>query len=158
MNCGVSVNRNIKLNIPKVTEAKAVQINLMRGRIKNLYGLNIGGFNEIENHSIGLQLGIFNEANYGFLIQGGAVNFRGILQIGGLNMFSNTQIGLANLGGIIQVGMINFGNIFQVGIFNQSGSYYTFQIGLINKCSNDRFMILLNFCDKDRSENFREFF
>lgn len=159
-NCGLSFNNTKQLSIPKDSEARVLQINLKEGRIKKLYGINFGIFNKVEKGAIGLQLGASNEGSLssGFLIQGGGWNFGGSLQIGGLNMLGIFQAGIINFAGGIQIGIMNMGNIFQVGVYNVSGGTYTMQIGIINRCDSGRFMILLNFCDKDRSEKFREWF
>jgi hypothetical protein len=81
-----------------------IQINLLRNDVKDtLNGWQIGGYNSVGlGDSIGLQVGLWNEA-------------------GSLSGF---QVGLVNL--------VDYANGFQVGLVNRAEDFHGYQLGLIN--------------------------
>ena len=86
------------------TYFEGIQINILRNDVKDrAAGFQIGLYNSVgSGEMIGLQAGLWNEANA----------FRGI------------QAGLVNLGGEVQG--------LQVGLINRCETMYGYQVGLIN--------------------------
>ena len=98
---------------------RGIQLNLLRNDVKDdMAGFQVGLYNTIGGGHLGLQLGLFNEANSMRGVQAGLVNFCGEaegLQIGLINRSETMhgyQVGLIN---IIRDAELEFCPIVNVG-------------------------------------------
>ncbi|EMO03447.1 hypothetical protein LEP1GSC116_2454 [Leptospira interrogans serovar Icterohaemorrhagiae str. Verdun HP] len=60
LNCGVALTSEKTIKIPPKTQTEVFRLNLIHGNVENLYGLNVGIFNSVNNSMIGAQVGIVN--------------------------------------------------------------------------------------------------
>ncbi|MFB5651107.1 LA_2272/LA_2273 family lipoprotein [Leptospira wolffii] len=157
LSCGISISRDVRMNIPAQSKMNVIQLNLPYGEAEAVYGINAGIIN-VAQATYGVEVGVVNLNSKMRGLQVGLGNvqfpsgFKYSMQIGLLNINSGYQIALLNSKGMIQLGLLNADGKYQIGIINSEGKY---QLGLINICGNGWFMILLNFCsDKEEPSLF----
>ncbi|EKR17971.1 hypothetical protein LEP1GSC019_3160 [Leptospira interrogans serovar Pyrogenes str. 2006006960] len=53
LNCRVALTSEKTIKIPPKTQTEVFRLNLIHGNVENLYGLNVGIFNSVNNSMIG---------------------------------------------------------------------------------------------------------
>ncbi|WP_017859328.1 LA_2272/LA_2273 family lipoprotein, partial [Leptospira borgpetersenii] len=61
-NCGFALTPRLTAKFPLETKTEVFRLNLFHGKFENLYGLNVGIFNFV-NNMIGAQVGIVNSSS-----------------------------------------------------------------------------------------------
>ncbi|WP_205872831.1 LA_2272/LA_2273 family lipoprotein [Leptospira kmetyi] len=174
--CGVALTTKTTAKLPSDTNTEVLRLNLIYGESKNIYGLNLGIANSVQNDLIGLQIGIVNGAENATGIQIGAINNSrpsfALLKIGifNLNFFLESgrrqprdnpesierrikgdagfSVGLVNLAsGRLNLGLFNYGYGWNAGLINWNGEDSGVSIGIVNIGEKENFQIgILNFC------------
>ncbi|WP_423249479.1 LA_2272/LA_2273 family lipoprotein [Leptospira interrogans] len=151
LNCGVALTSEKTIKIPPKTQTEVFRLNLIHGNVENLYGLNVGIFNSVNNSMIGAQVGIVNLSDkntYGW--QFAIINMaekKGLfkIQTGIANLLTGTQKNSAGL----QVGIFNLGtNIFpDIKLNERRGGFYL-TIGVGNYETNGLMIGAINLSSK----------
>ncbi|PJZ56772.1 hypothetical protein CH367_14855 [Leptospira barantonii] len=174
--CGVALTPKATVKLPPSTKTEILRLNLLYGDSDDIYGLNLGIANVVQNHLIGIQIGVVNGAERATGIQIGAVNNAtatwSLLKIGlfNLNFFLDSgrrqprdtpesierrikgdagfSVGLVNLAsGRYNVGLFNYGYGWNVGFVNWNGEDSGVSMGAVNLGEKENFQIgILNFC------------
>ncbi|EMO55576.1 LA_2272/LA_2273 family lipoprotein [Leptospira noguchii] len=150
-NCGIALTPERMIKIPPKTQTEVFRLNLLHGKVENLYGLNVGIFNIVNNGMIGAQVGIVNlsgKKTYGWQIA--------IINMAEKNGLFKIQTGIANLligtqkdSAGLQVGIFNLGtNMFpDIKLNERRGGFYL-TIGVGNYETNGLMIGAINLSSK----------